>query len=42
MPQITQYAQGTPNWVDLQTTDQSAAKAFYATLEHVPSRVEFW
>src|ERR1700741_5597353 len=32
MPQITQYAQGTPNWVDLQTTDQSAAKQFYASL----------
>ena len=32
MPQISQYAQGTPNWVDLQTTDQSAAKQFYASL----------
>jgi predicted enzyme related to lactoylglutathione lyase len=28
----TSYAQGTPNWVDLQTTDQQAAKAFYAGL----------
>jgi uncharacterized protein len=32
MPQISQYAQGTPNWVDLQTTDQSAAKQFYGSL----------
>src|SRR5258707_14920822 len=30
MPVRTSYAQGTPNWVDLQTTDQAAAKAFYA------------
>jgi predicted enzyme related to lactoylglutathione lyase len=29
MPVRTSYAQGTPNWVDLQTTDQVAAKAFY-------------
>jgi uncharacterized protein len=28
----TSYAQGTPNWVDLQTSDQDAAKAFYAGL----------
>src|ERR1700731_3303840 len=28
----TSYAQGTPNWVDLQTTDQDAAKAFYSGL----------
>ena len=28
----TSYAQGTPNWVDLQTTDPQAAKAFYAGL----------
>ncbi len=27
MPVRTSYAQGTPNWVDLQTTDQGAAKA---------------
>jgi uncharacterized protein len=32
MPVRTSYAQGTPNWVDLQTTDQSAAKQFYAGL----------
>ncbi len=30
MPTRTSYTQGTPNWVDLQTTDQAAAKAFYA------------
>jgi predicted enzyme related to lactoylglutathione lyase len=29
MPARESYAQGTPNWVDLQTTDQAAAKAFY-------------
>jgi predicted enzyme related to lactoylglutathione lyase len=28
----TSYRQGTPSWVDLQTTDQAAAKAFYAGL----------
>jgi uncharacterized protein len=32
MPVRTSYAQGTPNWVDLQTTDQSAAKQFYGGL----------
>jgi uncharacterized protein len=32
MPERTSYAQGTPNWVDLQTTNQDAAKAFYAGL----------
>jgi predicted enzyme related to lactoylglutathione lyase len=32
MPVRTSYHQGTPNWVDLQTTDQAAAKAFYADL----------
>ena len=32
MPKRTEYTQGTPNWVDLQTTDQSAAKQFYASL----------
>jgi uncharacterized protein len=32
MPNRTSYAQGTPNWVDLQTTDQEGAKAFYAGL----------
>lgn len=30
MPERTSYAQGTPSWVDLPTTDQNAAKAFYA------------
>ena len=29
MPTRDSYTQGTPNWVDLQTTDQAAAKAFY-------------
>jgi predicted enzyme related to lactoylglutathione lyase len=32
MPARDSYPQGTPNWVDLQTTDQDAAKAFYAAL----------
>jgi uncharacterized protein len=32
MPNRTSYAQGTPNWVDLQTTDTQAAKAFYGGL----------
>jgi len=32
MPERTSYTQGTPNWVDLQTSDQDAAKAFYAGL----------
>jgi predicted enzyme related to lactoylglutathione lyase len=32
MPTRSSYVQGTPNWVDLQTTDQSAAKSFYAAL----------
>jgi len=32
MPARESYAQGTPNWVDLQTTDQAAAKAFYGAL----------
>ena len=32
MPKRTEYAQGTPDWVDLQTTDPSAAKDFYAAL----------
>ncbi|MEO7195667.1 MAG: VOC family protein [Pseudonocardiaceae bacterium] len=32
MAQRTSYTQGTPNWVDLQTTDQDAAKAFYGQL----------
>jgi uncharacterized protein len=29
MPTRDSYLQGTPNWVDLQTSDQAAAKAFY-------------
>lgn len=32
MPVRTSYAQGTPNWVDLQTPDHGAAKAFYGGL----------
>ncbi|HME67030.1 MAG TPA: VOC family protein, partial [Streptosporangiaceae bacterium] len=32
MPVRTSYTQGTPNWVDLQTPDQDAAKAFYSGL----------
>jgi predicted enzyme related to lactoylglutathione lyase len=28
----TSYAQGTPNWVDLQTNDQEGAKTFYGNL----------
>jgi predicted enzyme related to lactoylglutathione lyase len=32
MPARTSYAQGTPNWVDLQSTDQDAAKQFYTAL----------
>lgn len=32
MPVRTSYPQGTPNWVDLQTTDQAGAKAFYEGL----------
>src|ERR1700752_625639 len=32
VPTETEYVQGTPNWVDLQTADQSAAKEFYASL----------
>jgi uncharacterized protein len=32
MPVRTSYAQGTPNWVDLQTSDPAAAKAFYTGL----------
>jgi predicted enzyme related to lactoylglutathione lyase len=47
MPERTSYTQGTPNWVDLPTSDQAAAKAFYAGLfgwtyddhvEHLPRR----
>ena len=32
MAQRTSYAQGTPNWVDLQTSDQDDAKRFYGGL----------
>jgi predicted enzyme related to lactoylglutathione lyase len=32
MPQRTSYQEGTPSWVDLQTTDVEAAKAFYGGL----------
>jgi len=32
MPARSSYTEGTPNWVDLQTTDPEAAKAFYASL----------
>ena len=32
MPQRTSYRQGTPNWVDLQTTDLDGAQSFYAEL----------
>ncbi|SDY03289.1 hypothetical protein SAMN05421504_104281 [Amycolatopsis xylanica] len=32
MPQRTAYSQGTPNWVDLRTTDPAAAKSFYGGL----------
>ena len=32
MPVRTSYVQGTPNWVDLQTSDQDAAKSFYTGL----------
>ena len=32
MPKKTEYEQGTPSWVDLQTTDQDAGKMFYASL----------
>jgi predicted enzyme related to lactoylglutathione lyase len=32
MPQRSSYTEGTPNWVDLQTSDAAAAKAFYAAV----------
>ncbi|AXB44006.1 VOC family protein [Amycolatopsis albispora] len=32
MPLRTTYAEGTPNWTDLPTTDQESAKAFYGRL----------
>jgi predicted enzyme related to lactoylglutathione lyase len=32
MPERTGYGSGTPNWIDLQTNDQAAAKTFYGGL----------
>jgi predicted enzyme related to lactoylglutathione lyase len=32
MPERNEYTPGTPNWIDLQTSDQSAAKTFYGSL----------
>ena len=32
MPIIESYEQGTPSWIDLSTSDQEAAKGFYANL----------
>ena len=32
MPERTQHAPGTPSWVDIQTSDPAAAKAFYRAL----------
>ena len=32
MPPRSSYTEGTPNWVDLQTTDAGAAKAFYGAI----------
>src|SRR5271167_3031060 len=32
MAKRNSYVQGTPNWVDLQTPDQDAAKSFYGEL----------
>ena len=32
MPERTQYAPGTPSWIDLQTTDQDGAKKFYGAM----------
>jgi predicted enzyme related to lactoylglutathione lyase len=32
MPERKEYAPGTPSWVDLQTTDQAAAKKFYGEI----------
>lgn len=32
MPEITSYVQGTPSWVDLATTDEKGALAFYSAL----------
>jgi predicted enzyme related to lactoylglutathione lyase len=32
MPERNEYPPGTPNWIDLQTSDQKAAKTFYGSL----------
>ena len=32
MPERTQYAPGTPSWIDLQTSDQAGAKKFYSAV----------
>ena len=32
MPDRTEYAEGIPNWVDIQTSDQDAAKRFYRAI----------
>ncbi len=32
MPKIESYAQGTPSYIELQTPDQQAARAFYGGL----------
>lgn len=32
MPDRDSYTPGTPNWIDLQTSDQDAAKTFYSSL----------
>jgi hypothetical protein len=32
MPDRNEYAHGTPSWIDVQTTDQGAAKRFYGQL----------
>lgn len=32
MPERTQYAPGTPSWIDLQTPDQDGAKKFYGAM----------
>ena len=32
MPEITRYAQGTPSWVELTTTDDTEAVKFYGSL----------
>src|SRR5215212_5209077 len=32
MSEVTSYKQGTPNWLDLATTDEKGALAFYSAL----------